>query len=377
MALGRGWWVSEATGEEREVYRHVSDIVEHPEVFGMTGEGVHRLSGVESNGPLDATVISDDSDVSKRLRTAAIMLGWIRVRFHRQSRSIELYRFDERTQNALAGFLERIGAHSVEVINVNEFATGRARPMTVAQIMGRGAEDEASEQTSPRAPAGPRRAETPRVGTDRVELSLRRLEERWGEHEFALIASPTGAERQFWFDVHWPVSPFGVVTLSCVGREYTTAAVIVPNRLLHNLPDIVAGNPVPHFRREVERWMPSLRAAEFVFHVPRFVTMRLRMTGPDDPNSRPSVVRQRSESFAALTAAYLREAHAANCQGDELLYVKYSNPPSGWMEGMARSGWDLSASEGLCEKEAWMDDRLAEFQAYEADRDRSNGQGVD
>jgi len=379
MALGRGWWVSEATGESREVYRHVSDVVEHPDVFGLTREGVARASastglstsastglstsastglstsastglstsastGLATGVAVDAASIADGSDASKRLRTAAIMLGWIRVRFHRHDRSVELFRFDERAQRSLGAFLERIGAHDVEVLLVNEFATGRSRPMTVAQIVGRTSEPSCAPSSEAPLPAAVR------AGPGRLESDLRRIEERWGATELALFASPTGAESGFWFDAHWPVSPFGLVTLSCVGRAHTSGAVIVPNRLLYNLPRIVAGEPVPHFRAEVERWMPTLRLDEVVYRVPGLVTMLLRACGTDEACSRPTTVVRRSRSFASLAAAHLRAAHAAHHDGDELMRVMYAPPPGSWMEGMARQGWDLSLIEGLCER---------------------------
>jgi len=126
MALGDGYWIG-PDGYVRKVYQHVTDVAEHPEVFGLTREVVDGF------GPC----VQDKSEASDRLRLAAIMLGWIRVRFYKTHRSIQLFRMNDRELRAIVKLLDEINAHDPEQIKIHEVFTGKRRRPTVGQLRER------------------------------------------------------------------------------------------------------------------------------------------------------------------------------------------------------------------------------------------------
>ena len=81
-------------------------------MFDLTEVDVARLN---PNRP-------EDRD---RLRLLAIGKGWIRVRFHRDTRVLELLELDARALRSVVGFLDDLNAHDVETIHLREHRPGR------------------------------------------------------------------------------------------------------------------------------------------------------------------------------------------------------------------------------------------------------------
>ena len=101
MALATAYWIN-PYGEilEMKSSKHITEIVQHPEKFGLTQEYIDRKYA-EFNEP-----VGFEGKAREVIMRAVISSGYIRVRAYRNFWSVTVFTLDNKTKNALGAWAE-------------------------------------------------------------------------------------------------------------------------------------------------------------------------------------------------------------------------------------------------------------------------------
>lgn len=122
MPSGEGWWLHPRR-EPRAVFEHLSAVLADPRAYGLS-------LGEVASAPGEAT-----EDHRRRVLTAVLQKGWIRVRSHRSYTVIEYWKLNRRVADAIWNFHnEVLGGGAMAEYQLHEIASGRTFSVKAAQF---------------------------------------------------------------------------------------------------------------------------------------------------------------------------------------------------------------------------------------------------
>lgn len=133
MALDTAYWIN-PYGEilEMKTSKHITEIVQQPEKFGLTQEYINRKYA-EFNEP-----VGFEGKAREVIMRAVISGGYIRVRAYRNFWSVTIFTLDNKTKNALGAWAE-IAAENKQMgkyasVRLLELKTDEMHKTTVSDI---------------------------------------------------------------------------------------------------------------------------------------------------------------------------------------------------------------------------------------------------